>query len=156
MMTPKDAATDYHKAVKALDKAERAHRRNLDDFYQARESRSPISLTMSRRACASSEAALIEAVEAAHTAHRAYWRARADELLPAIQRAAVEFAAYDALAKLAGDTTCRPAVQMLQSLSIEFTANQRLQLQSMLELDADGIPQESPDCELLDERGIWR
>lgn len=70
--------------------------------------------------------------------------------------AAVLLAEYNALARLAGDHAPHPAQRHLQNLEIEGITAANMLADGVLGEDS-GIPQEPPDCALLeDELGAWR
>lgn len=149
---PADA---YHKAIKVLPKAEKAHRENLDRLHAAHEARAAHQVTAARRDCESSERALQDALQAAGDAHRSYWTQRRDALRDELDRAALVIAEYDAFALLAGDRAPHPALRYLQNRAIEGRTATNLLDQDVLA--TDGVPQEAPDSALLeDELGRWR
>lgn len=151
--TPADA---YHKAIKALPKAELAHRKNLDRLHEARAAHQAHQVTAARRDCEASERALQDALQTAADAHRSYWTQRRDALRDELRAVAVLLAEYNAIAHCAGDRVPHPAQRFLQTLEIEGHTAANVLQQGVL-LDPDGIPHESPDCELLeDELGRWR
>lgn len=155
MMDTKSPADCYHAAVNALSKAEAAHRKNLDLLYQAREDRKAHQVTPLRCECQKSERALQDALEAAFSAHRAYWIGRREILEEGMRSAAIVVAEYDAISRLAGDTAQRPALRYLENLSVSGLTGANLLEQDVLA--SDGVPQEQPDSALLeDELGAWR
>lgn len=155
MFIKKSAPDVYQGAVKALTKAEAAHRKNLDALYQAREARNAAQVTPLRRDCEKSERALQDALGEAHAAHRSYWAERRDALRDELDRASLAIAEFDALALLAGDRAPHPALRYLQNRAIQGHTGPNLLDQNVLA--TDGIPQESPDSALLeDELGAWR
>ena len=155
MFERKTSAEAYAAAVKLLNRAEDEHRKNLDRLYAARETREAARITSLRRDCEKSERALIEALEAAFAVHRAYWAGRRDALTEDIRRAAIVIAEFDALAKLAGDSTQRPALCCLENLAANGHTAANLLQQEVLA--SDGVPQDPPDSALLEDmRGAWR
>ncbi|MDX9718943.1 MAG: hypothetical protein RBT67_16370 [Thauera sp.] len=154
-MFEKTAADAYHKAIKALPKAEKAHRANLDRLNEALQARNAAQVTPLRRDCEKSERELQDALQAAGDAHRAYWGGRRDGLRDELKRIALILAEYNAFARLAGDHSPRPAQQYLQSLEVGGITAANLLADDVLV--SDGVPQEAPDSALLeDELGIWR
>lgn len=151
-MTP---AENYHAAVRRLSKAELAHRKTLDALSQAIADRASSQTGYLRRDCEKTETALAEALTAACLAHRGYWQGRRDALRDELHQASLVIAEYDALARLAGDASATPALSYLQALATEGRTAANLIDQDVLA--TDGVPQEAPDCALLeDERGVWR
>lgn len=148
-MFEKSLADRYDAAVKRLQKAEVAHRKNLDALDAALQARQAHQVTPLRQSCEKSERELQEALQAAAAAHRAYWTNRRDDLRDELDQAAVVIAEFNALARLAGDMSANPALQRLQAIAIEAPPVDVL-------VD-DGVPTEAPDCALLDDyRGSWR
>ena len=155
MFKRKTPAEAYTAAVDRLNQAEAEHRKNLDRLYAAREARDAARITPLRRDCEKSERTLDEALDAAFSAHRAYWSGRRDALAEDMRNAAIVIAEYDALAKLAGDTAPRPALRYLENLAANGHTGANLLEQDVLA--SDGVPQDPPDSALLeDERGAWR
>ncbi|HRP23622.1 MAG TPA: hypothetical protein PLF79_08680 [Thauera sp.] len=156
MFGTNDPADRYQAAAKQLTKAEAAHRANLDRLYAAPEARNAAQITPLRRDCERTERVLQDALKAAHEAHRAYWAQRRDELRDELKRIALVLAEYNALARLAGDTSPHPAQRHLQSLEIDGITAENYLADGVLGEDS-GIPQEAPDSALLeDELGAWR
>ena len=156
MFGAKDPVDRYQAAAKQLTKAEAAHRKNLDLLRAAHEARQAHQVTPLRRDCQQSERALQDALQAASDAHRAYWAGRRDALHDEMKRTAVLLAEYNALARLAGDHAPHPAQRHLQTLEIEGITAANMLADGVLGEDS-GIPQEPPDCALLeDELGAWR
>ena len=154
-MLEKSAADRYQAAAKQLTKAEAAHRKNLEALHTAREARNAAQVTPLRRDCEKSERALQDALQAAHAAHRTYWSQRRDALRDELKRIALVLAEYNAFARLAGDQSPHPAQRHLQNLEIEGFVAENVLADDVLA--CDGVPQESPDCALLeDEIGAWR
>lgn len=155
-MLEKTAADRYQVAAKQLTKAEAAHRKNLEVLHTAREARNAAQVTPLRRDCEKSERALQDALQAAHAAHRTYWSQRRDALRDELKRIALVLAEYNAIARLAGDQAPHQAQRHLQTLEIEGITAENYLADGVLGEDA-GIPQEPPDCALLeDELGAWR
>lgn len=156
MFGTKAPADRYQAAAKALTEAEAAHRKNLDLLREAHEARNAAKVTPLRRDCEQSERALQDALQAAGDAHRAYWAQRRDTLRDELKRIALVLAEYNALARLAGDTSPHPAQRHLQNLEVDGIAADNMLADGVLGEDA-GIPQEPPDSALLeDELGAWR
>lgn len=156
MFGAKDPVDRYLAAAKQLTKAEAAHRKNLELLRAAHEARQAHQVTPLRRDCQQSERALQDALQAAGDAHRAYWARRRDALRDELKRIALALAEYNALARLAGDTSPHPAQRHLQTLEIEGITAENYLADNVLG-EADGIPQEAPDSALLeDELGAWR
>lgn len=148
-------AESYCAEVKRLAKAEQAHRKNLEALNQAIVERASSQTGFLRRDCEKTETALAEALTAACLAHRGYWQGRRDALRDELHQASLVIAEYDALSRLAGDASATPALTHLQALAAEGRTAANLIDQDVLA--TDGVPQEAPDCALLeDERGAWR
>ena len=152
----KSLADKYHQAIKCLNKAEASHRTNLDHLQQAREARNAAMITPLRRDAEKTERGLDDALRAAHAAFRAYWASRRDALEPEMEKIASVLAEYDALARLAGDMSQRPAMQRLYTLALAGYNAQTLLDQGAL-FEQDGVPADEPDSELLEDmRGCWK
>lgn len=152
MMTP----ANYHRAVKRLEAAEREHRANLERLADALERREAGKVPPLRRDCEKTERALIDALQAAHQAHRSYWQARCDALRPELDAAAVLIAEFNACARAAGDLTTNPALSYLQNRAIVGITGENVAAQGVLS-DADGVPTDAPDSALIeDQLGVWR
>lgn len=150
---PADA---YHAAVKRLAAAEDVHRQNLERLAEAREARQVQHVTRLRKGCEATERELQAALKAAHEAHRAYWTDRLEAARADLHQLAVVAAAYNAIAKLAGDRTTNPALQFLQQEAIGGVHAGAL-LGSGALADEGAVPEECPDCALLEDvLGAWR
>jgi hypothetical protein len=137
----------YRSAVQNLDAAERAYMAAVDALDRA--GRDARTLERARRNCEDAEGALLRALDTAHTAHRSYWRGRRDELREELDQAAFVIAEFNAFARLAGDLTTNPAMQILQAAVITTPPAEPF-------VD-DGVPTEAPDSAALEDfRGCWR
>lgn len=141
-------ATAYDRAVKRLNKAEATHRQRVGALESALERAEASKVPGLRKDCEKSERELSEALQTAFEAHRAYWVCRRDQLRDEFTDMAVVIAEYNAMARVAGDTSVNPGLQLLQNILITTRSVEPL---------VEDVPSDPPDSDLLEEtRGIWR
>lgn len=137
----------YSKAIKQLESAEKSARAAFDALQAAEDRRAGAEIHRLSRAAEEAERALQEALDAAWREWRNHWSDRlntlrqeiASNLFPAVRE-------YNAVSLILGDKVVNPAFRVLENLLIANPAR--------IELLDEGVPADSPDCALLEERRV--
>lgn len=129
----------YRLAIDLLSAAETEYRRSLAVLDEARAGHLQEKITEAEASVLENKNAVRCALRAATDAHRKYWIARREALLPEISRAAELIHRYSRIALAAGVQGMSPGLSELQYAMHSITAN---------EITED-VPIEGPDSELL-------
>lgn len=145
----RSAAQQYRDSIKRLEAAEKRHSVSLDELAGALEARRANDVPGLRIAAQKSEESLSAALEAAALSHRSYWASRRDALMPEVLAVAHLVRRFNRIARCAGVTHSSPFDTVLQdALAVGAPVDV---------IDAEGIPEEGPDSEVLDDfRGAWK
>lgn len=136
-------SADYLKAARALSKAEDALNAALDRLAAAREAADPERITPARIRAQAAEREAEAASEAAFQAHKAHWRAQAqDAERRLIESVGPHISEVNALHRLAGSLTPNPARGLIESMFAEPR-------QAFAPKGSD-VPLEFPDSPALD------
>lgn len=149
MTTPAKLAREYHAAMQALAKAERAHEAALDKLRAALDERRVDDVGRLRLAAGDSEAALARALKVADDLHRNYWRARREQMLVELPALLMWKRRLNRVYAAEGVLTFNPAGAIIASTPDEGPPPDVVD-------DADAVGLDAPFCDLLrDRRGCW-